>query len=406
MTKKYGTLLSFILLLFTFTNVVYANSCQKPFELTTQDNRIIDQCGNDFKLKSVNWSGAQEASEVPGGLNKQPLNKIVNLIKTGGFNSVRLAFSNHMLHTTQLVDQKYVTANPELATKTPLQVFDAVIKALTDGGIVVILNNTTTTSEWCCGYDFNGLWHNPNLQTPLEWVSDWAMLAARYSDNSLVAGFDLRNEVRTMRYFNSILPAYPNWGQDDINDWKLAATHAANIIHNINYRPLIIVEGINWYGIPLIDGYRPLLMPIRNNPMTINQSNKLVYEVHVYGYTGPKHTGDDTASYGQIHYGDMDAATLKATLDEEFGFVLEKGHDYTAPVWLGEFGVSGNAIDRDKQWFDKMVNYILEKDMGWGFWQLNPERADGANDDFGLLNNDWDGYRDDWRKEYMQKLLK
>lgn len=407
MLKKYRIVVSFLLfLLLNIANTSYATFCQKPFELSTQENRIVDQCGNDFKLKSVNWSGAQVESEVPGGLNKQPLKNIVNLIKTGGFNSVRLAFSNHMLHNTQLVNQKYIAANPELATKTPLQVFDVVIKALTDAGIVVILNNTTTTSEWCCGYDFNGLWHNPNLQTPLEWVNDWAMLAGRYANNPLVAGFDLRNEVRTMRFYNTILPVYPNWGKGDINDWKLAATHAGNIVLNINSRLLIIVEGINWYGIPQIDGYRPLLMPVKNNPMSLDQHNKLVYEAHVYGYTGPKHTGDDKTSYGQIHYGDMDEATLKATLDEEISFVLEKGHDYTAPVWLGELGVGANAIERDKQWFAKMVNYVIENNLSWGFWALNPEKADGSNDDFGLLNNDWSGYRDDWRNEYLQKLLK
>ena len=87
-------------------------NCDKPFELSTQQNQIVDSCGNKIKLKSVNWYGAHESSEVVGGLDHQSLEYIVTLIKNGGFNSVRLSFSNQMLHNTLAVDPARVAANP------------------------------------------------------------------------------------------------------------------------------------------------------------------------------------------------------------------------------------------------------------------------------------------------------
>lgn len=404
MKRNYQFLLLFFISFF-YQCAVAATTCDKSFELSTQGNQIVDQCGNKFKLKSVNWYGAHEPEEVVGGLDKQPLKKIVSLIKEGGFNSVRLTFSNHMLHDARMVDSRKIAANPEFNDKTPLQLFDEVIKALTDAGIVVILNNHTTLSEWCCGFDFNGLWHHPDYQSSDEWLNDWILLAKRYRDNPYVAGFDLRNEVRTARYHTTIIPVFPNWGRGDENDWKLAATQAGNAIHQINSHALIIVEGINWYGVPLINGYRPMLEPIKNNPIVLDQANKLVYEEHVYSFTGPRHTGDDRYSRGQMRYRDMDEATLRSTLDEEFGYVVEPNQPYTTPVWMGEIGAGYNAAQDEQIWFQRLTNYLLDKDLGWGIWALNPERADGTEDAYGLLKPDWSDYRSDWRAEFIQRLI-
>jgi len=139
----------------------------------------------------------------------------------------------------------------------------------------------------------------------------------------------------------------------------------------------------------------------------LNYPNKLVYEAHVYAYTGPEHTGDDASSLGKKHYRDMDDPTLRATLDNEFGFVLEAGHPYTAPVWLGEFGVGDtDATIKDKLWFKRIVGYLSVKEIGWSFWALNPVRADGSVEPFGLLNNDWSAYKQSWRSTEFQRLLK
>src|SRR3990167_4089405 len=403
-------ILLFLCLLFSYYNAIAATSCNFSFELSTKDHHIIDQCGNRVTLKSVNWFGFNEPPQVAGGLNKQSLQHIVNLIKRGGFNSIRLTYSNEMLHSKRLVELKDVSANPELANKFPLEVMDIVIKALTDAGLVVILNDHTTLSQWPQGFDMNGLWHHSSYQTTAEWLNDWVMLVNRYRDNPLVAGVDLRNEVRTARYRHTWLPVFPNWGNGDENDWKLAATQAANLIHEINPHLLMVIEGINWTGLPLFQGYRPLLIPIRQDPVILNIPNKLVYEVHVYGYTGPEHTVEKFSSMGKMRYREMNEDLLRSTLDKEFGYVLEPEQPYTAPIWLGEFGVgSQHATQADILWFQHIIRYVTNKEMSWALWPLNPERADGiiedSINDFGLVKDDWSDYREDWRSQWIRKLV-
>lgn len=113
------------------------------------------------------------------GLDINSVSNIAALIKSIGFNSVRLPFSNQMLHqpdpvaTDRQTDR--LTGNPYLSGKSPLEVFDTVVEALAEEGLLVILNNHTTTSTWCCSYDNNALWFSPG-QTEAKWISDWACL--------------------------------------------------------------------------------------------------------------------------------------------------------------------------------------------------------------------------------------
>jgi len=99
---------------------------------------------------------------------------------------------------------------------------------------------------------------------------------------------------------------------------------------------------------------------------------------------------------------------LEASLDKKWGFVLEEGNDYTAPVWMGEFG-SGQ---RGNYWLN-FVKYLGARDVDWAYWPLNPDKqTDGYFDDWGnwnsqelhwdedsysLLDEDYLTVRDPWR---------
>lgn len=386
-----------------------AATCTQPFALSSEGRYLVDNCQQRFKLKAVNWYGASDTFEVVSGLDKQPLAHIVGLIKQIGFNGVRLPFSNQMLHRTTTVSSQYLAANPELWNKTPLQVYDAVVQALTDAGVVVILNNHTTLSEWCCGYDANGLWYNSNSgypQTREQWLSDWAFMASRYKSNRLVAGADLRNEVRSARWNGSYIWVSPNWGWRNGDDWRLVARDAADRMLAINPELLVIVEGINWWGsLAATGGERPHLKPVRDNPLGFKQPTKLMYAAHNYGFIGPKHNGDDATSGGQSRYRDMDRATLFATLDQEWGFVANDGFAYSAPVWVSEFGTGYDSTDpKEQAWFSNIVDYMISRDLDFAYWPLNPNKNDGP-DYFGLLTPDWSAVRSDWRTPHLQRLL-
>ncbi len=389
-----------------WTNLGLASG-EARFPLSTAGRYVVDRDGQRFKLKSANWYGFHNGNQVLQGLDRQPIESIVGLIRQWGFNSIRLTFSNQMLHDSRPVDDASVAANPQYRGMSSLQIFDETIRVLTEAGIAVVLNNHTTYSGWCCNFDTNGLWHNegakdPWVQSSAQWQDDWVMITQRYRHNKAVVGADLRNEVRTGKYRGTFIPSFPNWGKGDDNDWFKAATEAGNRILELNPDLLIIVEGINWTGtIPLLgSGERPHLQPVRELPINLIIPNKLVYAAHNYAFTGPNHTGDDKTSPGRIRYGQMDEATFRQTIEKEFGFVVQAEQYFSAPVWMSEFGAARDESDpATRAWFSTLVSYLIEKDMDFAYWPLNSEG-------FGLVSEDWSrNLTDDWRYQDLSRLL-
>jgi endoglucanase len=78
----------------------------------------MDGRGHRVKLASVNWFGAESAEFVVGGLDRQPLDRIAQLIRDGGFNSVRLPWSNELVESSPVVADTCLTANPRCAAGT------------------------------------------------------------------------------------------------------------------------------------------------------------------------------------------------------------------------------------------------------------------------------------------------
>lgn len=404
MTEKVSRCLQVLFLSLGLSGPLAASDLKLP--LSTQGRYIVDQDQQRFKLKSVNWYGASLEAQVVAGLDQQPIGHIVGLIKDFGFNSVRLPFSNAMLRETQAVKPELVKANPQLMGKTPLEVYDATVAALTEAGILVILNNHSTYSEWCCGFDSNGLWFNLASngkfgQSTADWERDWMMLVERYKDNPAVVGADLRNEVRTSRTGDTILPILPSWGGRDPADWHKAAEELGQKLLAVNPDILIVVEGINWSGtIPLLgSGSRPHLTPVRDTPIQVPGANKIVYAAHNYSYIGPEHNGEPKVSKGP-RYSDMSEEQFRQTIDNEWGFVLQPGNIYTAPVWISEFGIARDNVDEaDKVWFRRLIDYMIERDTDFAYWPLNHEA-------YGLVNADWSKtYDDDWRIPELKRLL-
>ena len=206
--------------------------------LSTRGRYILDATGQRFKLKSGNWHGAsgtwtgsgdvndnanhhagENSGRIPLGLDRAPIDQIVSSFREIGLNSVRLQFSDEMIGDAQPVTDAAVAANPQFKGKTPLQVYDEVVAALTGAGLAVILNNHTNTTRWCCGVDGNERWNAS--QSTGQWEDYWLAMVRRYRDNPLVVGADLYNEVRRDVWDD------PNWGSGDEHDWFAASQHPA-----------------------------------------------------------------------------------------------------------------------------------------------------------------------------------
>ena len=380
-------LIAFLKLCFTFFLVTQQFSFASSFPLHTCGKDIVDKSGDFFKLISINWYGASEERLVPGGLNKKPLVEIVGLIKRMGFNSVRLPFSNQMLEEKK-VDPRFLEANPDLIGKTPLEVFDEVVKALARENIAVILNNHTSHAIWCCLYEEDGLWYTKKYSEE-RWVSDWEKLVARYQSIPQVIGADLRNEVRVAKWKGSFFPTPPLWGTGTKNDWRRASEVAGNRILSVNPNILVIVEGVNFP--------RYHLRGVKKHPVRLKNHRKLVYAVHNYAFPSPTDPFPPK-------YGDMPWEKFKKTMDEEWGFVLNLEEGIRAPVWVSEWG-GGPSVSKD--WFQNLSRYMKSKDVGFAYWPLNAgDKLDGQPETFSLLKEDWSAPLDDWRWASVQKLQK
>ncbi|MCW2638882.1 MAG: glycoside hydrolase [Dactylosporangium sp.] len=274
--------------------------------LSTQGRYVVDARRNRFKLKSGNWHGGsgtwngsgdpgdptnnhagEKSDQMPLGLDRVPMAEIVASFHELGLNSIRLQFSNEMIHDTRPVP-------------------DASVKA------------------------------NPNL--------------------------------------------------------------------------LIIVEGINWTGLP-VDGLphgRPTLEPVGQLSHTLVTSHKLVYAAHFYGYTGPNHSG--ATGIGETHdprYQDLTRDQLFDTVRRQALYVaLDGDRHYTAPVWISEFGVGGrdNTDQKSRDWFHNFVDYLVAIDADFAYWPLVGWHENRHGNGWALMHWDAAGSRmglydgDDWRR--------
>ncbi|MDQ0935839.1 hypothetical protein [Streptomyces turgidiscabies] len=108
--------------------------------LSTRGRWIVDADGDRFKLRSGNWHGASDtwngsgspdtdadhhagenSGRMPLGLDRAPMAEIIAGFQEIGINSVRLPFSNEMIHDSRPVTDESVAANPSLRGQKPLQ---------------------------------------------------------------------------------------------------------------------------------------------------------------------------------------------------------------------------------------------------------------------------------------------
>eukprot|EP01113_Clastostelium_recurvatum_P046556 TRINITY_DN8178_c0_g1_i1.p1 TRINITY_DN8178_c0_g1~~TRINITY_DN8178_c0_g1_i1.p1 ORF type:complete len:330 (-),score=24.07 TRINITY_DN8178_c0_g1_i1:355-1302(-) len=284
-------------------------SCFSPFcscslvehlPLRTAGNAIVDAKNNTVRIAGVNWYGTDQLDFVVGGLHVQPLQGIVKQIVSLGFNAVRLPWSNQMVETNPIIQNKVLAANPSLQGKRALDILDILVDTLASSNILIMLDNHMSRADWCCNNnDGNGLWYNANY-TLTQWQADWRFLVSRYKNIPQVALVDLRNELRQSCTSNGCVA--PNWGgTDKTNDWRAAASTMGNMLLEINSNLLIVVEGLN-YALDLSF----LSSPAQH--ITLSLPNRLVYSCHNYEWDQSSSSYENFAS----------------TLDHNWGFIVEQ----------------------------------------------------------------------------------
>lgn len=279
-------------------------------------------------------------------------------IKSMGFNTVRLPFSNECLAATSITGNLNYWANRAygLEGKTPLVLMDTVIARAKANGLQIILDRHRPSSA-----DQSPLWYT-SAYPESRWIADWKMLAARYKTDPTVIGADLHNE-----------PAgAATWGGAAATDWQAAATRGGNAVLASNPNLLIIIEGIENQGNGTTTWWGGGLADVKNKPVTLATPNRVVYSPHDY----------PASLFAQKWFSDPSYPNnLPAVWDANWGYIQKQG---IAPILLGEFGTALQTTS-DQQWMAKIVSYLGTNSMSFAYWAFNPNSGITG----GLVQADW-----------------
>ncbi|MEH2438176.1 MAG: cellulase family glycosylhydrolase [Nostoc sp.] len=336
-----------------------------PIELplSTSGSSIVDAKGKVVLLRGVNWFGMETDTHTPHGLWQRDYKEMLAQIKNLGYNVIRLPYSVAALRSLNVSGIDYtIGSNIELQGRTPLEVMDLVIQEAERQGLLMLLDSHRLNDQ-----QIPELWYGDGF-TEADWIDTWTMLAIRYKNQTNVIGADLKNEPH----------GKASWGDNNIStDWRLAAERAGNAILGVNPNWLIVVEGVeknvpgqklpqHWYG--------GNLEGVKNYPVRLSLSNKLVYSPHEYG----------AGVYNQPYFYDSNFPNnLIDRWQIGFNYIASQN---IAPILIGEFG--GRKVDLNSKegiWQNELVKYIQKNNLNFTYWSWNPNSSDTG----GILLDDW-----------------
>jgi endoglucanase len=324
--------------------------------LHTSGSRILTAAGQPYTIRAVSWFGMETTDCAPHGLWQISLDEGLATIRSFGFNTVRLPFSNECLHRTSPSGSISAAKNPALVGLSPLELMDAVVARAEAHGLSILLDRHRPDSA-----AQSELWYTPAYPES-SWIADWTSLARRYAGTPTVIGADLHNEPHGAAC----------WGcSDPQRDWAAAATRAGNALLSVNPRLLVVVEGVEhqasgdtWWGGGLAD--------VADHPITLDVPARLVYSAHDYPASIASQPWFGAADYPN---------NLPGQWDKTWGYLQTSG---TAPVLLGEFGTK-LATTSDRQWLTTLVRYLADRQISFAYWSFNPNSGDTG----GLVADDW-----------------
>ena len=326
-----------------------------PGYVHTQGAKLLDSQGREVRLTGVSWFGMETPNYAPYGLANRSLGSLLDQIKTLGFNTIRLPFSNQLFDAASKPTIGG-NQNSDLTGLSGLQLMDKIVQAAGQRGLRIILDRHRPDSN-----AQSELWYTSPYGEQ-RWIDDWKMLATHYKSDATVIGADLHNEPRGMA----------TWGDGNAaTDWQLAAQRAGNAILQINSNWLIIVEGIEKYA----DDYYwwgGNLIAAGSHPVQLAVANRVVYSTHDY----------PPSLYAQTWFSATDYPNnLPSVWSRYWGYLAEQD---IAPVFVGEFGTKLQS-DPDKKWLHALAGYIAQHNLSWAFWCFNPNSGDTG----GILQDDW-----------------
>ena len=344
----------------------------------TSGNRLLDANNQQVRIAGINWFGFETGNYVVHGLWSRDYKDMLNQIKSLGYNTIRLPFSNQLFDagsTPNSIDFSSGKNADLQGLTTGLQIMDKIIAYGGSIGLRFVLDRHRPDSG-----SQSPLWYTSQYSEQ-RWISDWVMLAQHFAGNTAVVGADLHNEPHHVQGSPTTGAC---WGcGSSTTDWRLAAERAGNAILAANSNWLIIVEGVDCYGPGGVTEpsqgatctwWGGMLAGAQDYPVRLNVANRLVYSAHEYSNDVFAQTWLSDPSF---------PSNMPALWDGWWGY-LHKNN--IAPVLMGEFGTRLNDTN-DQQWLGALTSYLGTGagGMSWTYWSWNPNSGDTG----GILQDDW-----------------
>uniref|UniRef100_A0A3N7FKH2 Glycoside hydrolase family 5 domain-containing protein n=1 Tax=Populus trichocarpa TaxID=3694 RepID=A0A3N7FKH2_POPTR len=238
--------------------------------------------------------------------------------------------------------------------------FKAVVSSLGNNNVMVILDNHISKPGWCCSNsDGNGFFGDQYFDPDL-WITGLTRMASMFKGVPNVVGMSLRNELRGPK--------------QNVNDWYRYMQKGAEAVHSANPDVIVILSGLN---------YDKDLSFLRNRPVHLTFSGKIVFEVHWYGFTDGEawKSGNSNQVCGRVVDNMMRVS----------GFLLDQGW----PLFVSEFGVDQRGTNvNDNRYLGCFLSVAAELDLDWALWTLVGsyylrQGVIGMNEYYGVLNWNW-----------------
>lgn len=353
--------------------------------LHTSGNKIVDANGDEVWLTGANWFGFNASERIFHGLWSGNITGITKSMADRGINMVRVPISTQLLlewkNGQATVPSGVNThANPEIAGKTSLEVFDYWLRLCEQYGIKVMLDVHSADAD-NSGHNYPVWWKG--AITSEQFYAAWEWVTARYKADDTLVAMDIKNEPHGKA--NEATRA--KWdGSTDQDNFKYACETAGKRILAINPNVLVLCEGIevypkagvSWSSTTPTDYYSTWwggnLRGVRDHPVDLGaNSDQLVYSPHDYGplvHAQPWFTGT------------WDRTTLERDVWDPNWLYLHK--ENKSPLLIGEWGGFLDGGPNEK-WMKALRDLIVENRIHQTFWCMNPNSGDTG----GLLLGDW-----------------
>ncbi|MEU1366604.1 cellulase family glycosylhydrolase [Streptomyces sp. NPDC005803] len=329
----------------------------------TSGRQLLDAANRPVRIAGINWFGFETSNYVPHGLWSRDYKSMIEQMRSLGYNTIRLPYSDDIFKGTAPTSINYSGGmNSELQGLSSLQVMDRIVEQAGHVGMKVILDRHRPDSA-----GQSALWYTASVPETT-WLANLKAVAGRYVGNDTVIGIDLHNEPHD--------PAC--WGcGDTTKDWRLAAQRGGNAILSVNPDLLAFVEGVQtfdgvsgWWGGNLMGAGR--------YPVELSVAHRVVYSAHDYA----------TSVAQQPWFGDASFPdNMPGVWDKYWGYLFKQN---IAPVWVGEFGTTLQSAT-DQKWLKALAAYLRPTgesggdSFSWTFWSWNPNSGDTG----GILKDDW-----------------